>query len=395
MHFTSPVRTRGVQLNYISSLIVICTLVTSLFYPVRADVVKPALIEISVYTTEVVEVEIRTSVEALLTGINGRYRNTKEAPNADEYDQLRAMSGPELAAVFEHFKPQLIEGVELRFDGSLAELSVKEVVIPERGYTKVPRNSVITLEGRIPRNTKSLTWYYPMVFGDHATRVRQVNVETEEFHWSSHQWVKEDVPTKPYPLNEVFAKPTFFEVVQTYTVSGFQHIIPMGLDHILFVLGIFLLSRRLKPILLQVTMFTLAHSITLALGVLGIIELSPRIVEPLIALSIAYVAVENIFVHRVSAFRLPLVFGFGLLHGLGFASVLNEFGMPTEDFMAALVAFNVGVELGQLSIVLAAFYGVAVWFKSPQTYQRVVVIPASLMIAALGLFWFVERLELI
>lgn len=381
-------------MNYLSSILVICSLVTSLFYPVRADVVKPALIEISAYTTEVVEVEIRASVEALLTGINGRYRNTKEAPNADEYDQYRQMEPADLREAFKPFEQTLLDGVELAADGQPIELRIKEIYIAEKGYTKVPRNSVITLEGAIPRNSRSLTWYYPLAFGDHATRVRQVNVETEEYHWSSHQWVKEDVPTKPYPLNEVFSKPAFTEVIHTYTVSGFQHIVPMGQDHILFVLGIFLLSRRLKPILLQVTMFTLAHSITLALGVLGLVEVSPRIVEPLIALSIAYVAVENIFVHKVSAFRLPLVFGFGLLHGLGFATVLTEFGMPTDDFIAALVAFNVGVELGQLAIVLVAFFGIAFWFKSQELYQRVVVIPASLVIAAMGLFWFIERLEI-
>jgi hypothetical protein len=206
--------------------------------------------------------------------------------------------------------------------------------------------------------------------------------------------VKEDVPTKPYKLDAVFAKPTIGEVIQTYTVSGYQHILPMGLDHILFILGIFLLSPRLKPILLQVTMFTVAHSITLALGMYGLVEVSPRIVEPLIALSIAFVAIENIFFTKINPFRLPIVFGFGLLHGLGFASVLTEFGMPTDDFLAALLAFNVGVELGQITIVLAAFFGVAIWFKSQDKYHRFVVVPASLLIAATGLFWFVDRLAI-
>lgn len=356
---------------------------------------KPALIEISAYTTEVVEIEIRASVEALLTGINGRYRNTTEAPNAADYDYLREMSGPQLREAFRAFEPRLLEGVALRFDGTPAQLRIKQVDIPEPGYTKVPRNSVIILEGRIPRETRALTWYYPLAFGDHATRVRQVNVEAEEYHWSPHQWIKEDVPTQPYRLDAVFAKPTLWQVVQTYTLSGYQHIIPLGMDHILFVLGLFLLSPRMRPLLLQVTMFTLAHSITLALGAYEVVEISPRIVEPLIALSIAYVAVENLFFTKINAFRLPVVFGFGLLHGLGFATVLTEFGMPTEDFLSALLAFNIGVELGQISIVLAAFFGVAVWFKSQQSYHRFVVVPASLAIAAVGLYWFVDRLELI
>jgi hypothetical protein len=380
--------------KYLSRLIAICCLVSSLFYPVHADVVKPALVEISVFTTEVVEVEIRASLEALLTGINGKYRNTKQAPNSGEYDHYREMEAVELRAAFEAFVPTLLEGVEIAFDGKPSTLHLKDLVVPEPGYTKVPRNSVIILEGTIPKGTKTLTWYYPMAFGDHATRVRQVDVETEEYHWSSHQWVKEDVPTKPFKLDAVFAKPTIGEVIQTYTVSGYQHILPMGLDHILFILGIFLLSPRLKPILLQVTMFTVAHSITLALGMYGLVEVSARIVEPLIALSIAFVAIENIFFTKINPFRLPIVFGFGLLHGLGFASVLTDFGMPTEDFLAALLAFNVGVELGQITIVLAAFFGVAVWFKSQEKYHRLVVVPASLLIAATGLFWFVDRLAI-
>jgi len=378
----------------IPGIFVICTLVTSLFYPVRADVVKPALIEISANTTEVVEIEIRASLEALLTGINGQYRNTQEAPNSDQYDYYRAMESTELETEFKKFMPTLLEGVELKLDGTPAELQLKELVVPPPGYIKVPRNSVIILKGNIPRETQSLTWYYPMAFGDHATRVRQVDETNNEWHWSSHQWVKEDKPTEPFMLNEVFAKPSFAQVVKTYTLGGFQHILPKGLDHILFVLGIFLLSRRLKSIALQITMFTIAHSITLALGTLDIVSISPRIVEPLVALSIAYVAIENLFSSRINRFRLPVVFGFGLLHGLGFATMLSEFGMPTDDFVAALLAFNVGVELGQLAVVLIAYFGVAYWFRSEKLYHRIIVIPASLVIGVMGSIWFVDRLAI-
>ena len=116
-------------------------------------------------------------------------------------------------------------------------------------------------------------------------------------------------------------------------MARLHHILPKGLDHILFVLGIFLLSPRWKTMLLQVTAFTVAHSITLGLSIYGIVSLPSRIVEPLIALSIAYVAIENLLTRELKPWRLALVFMFGLLHGLGFAGVLRELGLPREEFL--------------------------------------------------------------
>ena len=118
--------------------------------------------------------------------------------------------------------------------------------------------------------------------------------------------------------------------------------------------GLFLLGTRWRPLLLQVTLFTIAHSVTLGLSMLGIVSLPSSIVEPLIAFSIAYVAVENLFTTELSPWRGALVFLFGLLHGLGFAGVLGELGMPRGQFGLALVSFNVGVELGQLSVIALA-----------------------------------------
>ncbi len=361
--------------------------------PLNADVVRPALIEISVYTSGNIQIEIRASIEALMTGINGRYRNTQEAPNAEEYDYYRVMQADQLDREFETFKPTLLEGLDLQLDGESIDLEITAVDIPEPGYTKVPRISVITVSGQAGREKQQLTWYYPMQFGDHATRVRQVDEANERWHWSDHQWIKQDVYTEPYPLSEIFTRQPFYRIIQTYTVSGFQHIFPSGLDHILFVLGIFLLASRMKPLIWQVTMFTIAHSITLTLSMLDIFCLPPNIVEPLIALSIAYVAVENIFRPRLHQSRLWLVFAFGLLHGLGFASMLAEFGMPRDDFALALVSFNIGIELGQLVVIALAYVALAIWFRNPQTYRHYVVIPLSAMISLVGLYWFWERLE--
>jgi HupE / UreJ protein len=191
-------------------------------------------------------------------------------------------------------------------------------------------------------------------------------------------------------LSKTFTRPTRLEIVRQYLALGYTHILPKGLDHILFVLGLFLLSPRPKTMLLQVTAFTIAHSITLGLSVYGIVSLPSRIVEPLIALSIAYVAIENLFTRDLKPWRLALVFMFGLLHGLGFAGVLRGLGLPRGEFLTALLTFNLGVEGGQLTIIAAAMLAVAPFMRRGWYRQRVVM-PASLLIATVGLYWFVVR----
>jgi hydrogenase/urease accessory protein HupE len=360
--------------------------------PAWCDVVKPALVEISVNTDGSYHIEVRASIEALLTGINARYRNTQEAPNAAAYDELRALPADELASAFKPFESEFTQLLELSFDGETIPLSVTGLDIPEPGYTKVPRISVITLDGSIDRSARSVTWYYPERFGDNAVRVRQVDEENEKWHWSDWQWLRNDERSTPFSLTELFTQQPAFEVVKTYLVLGFEHIIPKGLDHILFILGIFLLSVHLRPLLWQATMFTVAHTLTLGLSMRGIINLPPNIVEPLIALSIAYIGIENIFAHSLHKSRLVIVFFFGLLHGMGFASVLADFGMPADAFMTALISFNVGVEFGQLTVILLAFLAVGIWFRNKPWYHTVIVIPCSLIIAITGLYWTWDRI---
>ena len=173
--------------------------------------------------------------------------------------------------------------------------------------------------------------------------------------------------------------------------DGFAHILPEGLDHILFVLGLFLLCRAWKPILLQVTTFTVAHTITLALATLGYVSVNPQIVEPIIAASIAVVALENIFRPSYGKFRLLLVFAFGLIHGLGFAQRLLDERIPAGSVASSLLGFNLGVEFGQLAVIGLAV-AATFWIKDETKYRRFVVIPASALIALAGLFWAYQRL---
>jgi len=192
------------------------------------------------------------------------------------------------------------------------------------------------------------------------------------------------------PVTGAFQE-TAFENFTRYLISGFDHIIPKGLDHILFVLGLFFFSTAMRPLLIQVTCFTAAHTITLALATLGIVNLPGSIVEPLIAASIVYVAVENIFARRMTPWRPFVIFGFGLLHGLGFASVLGEFGLEPARLITSLIAFNIGVELGQLAVIAIAFLTVGYWFGQEPWYRRAIAIPASVVIALIGAYWSIER----
>jgi len=177
-----------------------------------------------------------------------------------------------------------------------------------------------------------------------------------------------------------------------YLKLGYEHILPLGFDHILFVLSLFLLSPKLKPVLVQSLAFTIAHSITLGLAMYNIITPPTHIVEPLIALSIMYVALENIFSPRLKASRIGVVFCFGLVHGMGFASALSDLGLPSNAYLSSLVMFNAGVELGQLTVILAAWFLFAKWFRNKPWYRKYIVIPLSLIIAAVAAFWTIERL---
>ena len=176
-----------------------------------------------------------------------------------------------------------------------------------------------------------------------------------------------------------------------YLRLGFRHIVPEGADHILFVLGLFFLGITWRKLLSQTTVFTVAHATTLFLSTYGIFSLPSRYVEPAIALSIAFIAIENVVKPKLGPGRLAIVFGFGLVHGLGFASSLSDIPFPKTDFMVALLGFNFGVDLGQLFVIALAFLAVG-WFRNRPWFRRGIAIPCSLAIATVGLFWGIQRI---
>ncbi len=199
------------------------------------------------------------------------------------------------------------------------------------------------------------------------------------------------LPAAAHVIDIDLSKLSRTAVFWTYLQLGYTHILPLGLDHILFVLSLYILEPRLRPVLWQATAFTVAHSITLGLAMYGFVRPPSAIVEPVIALSILFVAVENIVSRRLNPWRLAVVFGFGLVHGLGFASALTGLGLPRNAYFGSLISFNVGVELGQVSVILLAWALIGRWAAGKPWYHSRVVVPVSAVIGLVAAFWTVQR----
>jgi hypothetical protein len=199
-------------------------------------------------------------------------------------------------------------------------------------------------------------------------------------------------PVSAHTINYALEKAPTQHVVWYYLQLGFRHIIPEGFDHILFVAGLCLLSTKIKTILWQATAFTVAHSITLALSMKNIIVAPGTVVEPIIALSILFVAVENILLTELKPWRVAIVFMFGLIHGMGFASSLNEIGLPRNQFFTSIISFNAGVEIGQIAVITTVFLAIIIPLKKIPHYRKITVIPLSLLIAGVAGYWTIQRI---
>ncbi|NKB50909.1 MAG: HupE/UreJ family protein [Rhizobiaceae bacterium] len=349
----------------------------------HAHEVRPSIFTLKLATDRSFTLTADTNVEALIAGIGAEHEDTDDAPTAQIYKQLRELSADELKTRFSEFAPRWISEIGLTFDGSPVPILVKSTQIPAVGDLETARDSIVQLSGIIPPQADTFRWSYPEKFGSSVLRIERPDQELQA------QFFGAGARSEAFDIG--VAEPRGWAAkALDYGLIGFTHILPKGLDHILFVLGLFLLNTNWRPLLVQVTAFTLAHSVTLAMGLYGVVNLSPAIVEPLIALSIVYVAVENIFTNRLHAWRPVVVFLFGLLHGLGFAGILTEIGLPRSDFLLGLVAFNVGVEFGQLTVIALAFLVVG-WFVGTSWYRSRITIPASIAIAVMGAWWFIER----
>lgn len=205
----------------------------------------------------------------------------------------------------------------------------------------------------------------------------------------------DDAPDSMQVLAQIRAENTpFWENAGNFVLLGIEHIL-IGLDHVLFVLAILLTFVSLRRLLKLVTAFTVAHSVTFILAGTGIVVLSPNIVEPLIAFSIAYVALTSVFLRHKPFFRSHAsnvlgVFVFGLFHGLGFAGLLTEIAVPSNKFLSSLLLFNVGIEIGQLIVIAVALPFLILLRRT--AWHDTAIRGIAVVIAVLALFWTVERI---
>ena len=353
----------------------------------RAHEVRPAVADLSLDRGGAYEVSIALNLEALLAGIGPAHSDTSEAPGSAEYTALRDLSPTGLRRAFDGYAQQFLNGVTLRAGDTRLQPAVVDVHVPPVGDTGLPRLSRIVIGGTLPPDATSVTWAWDAAFGPNVLRVPGANADDPP---RFTELLQNGNASDAIPVAGAVRR-NVAEIFRDYLVIGFTHILPKGLDHILFVIGLYLLSTRLSTLVWQVTSFTIAHTITLALAMLGVVSLSPAIVEPLIAASIVYIGIENAVTSKLQRWRPAIVFGFGLLHGLGFAGVLTDIGLAPADFVTGLVAFNIGVELGQLAVIAACFLVAGLWFRHKDWYRSVITNPASVLIAAIGAWWFVER----
>ena len=304
-------------------------------------------------------------------------------------DRLRNTTATQLRTMLPALENRFRERVKIIFDGAEVRPEVSFDVTPPTDATSAIAAS-ICLTGQIPPHARRFEWSYGWTFATYALAIRTPASAANP----ATQWLEGGQASSPFELGAISQPPNRINVAWRYLKLGFTHILPEGIDHLLFVLGIYLLSGRVRTVLWQVSAFTLAHSITLGLSMYGIVSVSPTIVEPLIALSIAYVAIENIFLSELKSWRVVLVFLFGLLHGMGFAGALKELGLPRSEFVTALLTFNLGVEAAQLTVIGVAFLLVGWHWAQRDWYRGRIVIPASAMIACTAVYWTFERIRL-
>lgn len=329
------------------------------------------------------QIRMTTDLDALLAGVR------PGAMTAADYGRLASATVESRAEATRRVHDFYVERVAILADGERLRQTValpglaRPATWPPEAPIPLPGHEV-EISGRFPTGTAAWQFAADPGFGPVLLLLFDA-----EGRLGGQAWIPPGTLSEPLPT-AVGAAGTW-RTLLGYARLGFLHILPAGLDHVLFIVGLFLLAPFWRPLLWQETAFTLAHTATLGLAAAGWVQLPASFVEPAIALSIALVAIENLWARGLTPWRPVVVFLFGLLHGLGFAGVLGELGLPPAAFPAALGGFAIGVELGQVAVLAICFLTVG-WFRRRPWFHRRISVPGSLLIAAVGLWWTIERI---
>ena len=356
------------------------------FNHLSAHEIKPAIVEFNKVKNQI-NIVLKFNAEAFLAKIDASvYKETINFSNSIKYSELRLLPGETLKEKVFESRDQIINSIFIKTSKKQLNLKLVEInVLEEKNIEKVRFTKVYLktenkfIETPITFSTKKI--FGPLIFKNFS------NIDTDTQKPQS-QWIKPGNQTNQIEI--IKEKTNFPNLLISGIWNGILHIIPYGFDHILFVLGLFFFSYKLKPLLIQVTTFTIAHSITLILGGLGYVTISPVIVEAIIAASIIWIGVENLFRKSMNISRIGVIFCFGLLHGLGFASMFKLIGLEGTDYFLNLLSFNVGIEIGQI-ITLAPLIILIPLFNRLSWYRILIAIPASIIIALFGADMFIDR----
>lgn len=325
-------------------------------------------------------------------------------------DMLALLNGPEqdLADAFADAGERIVGGFELEADGRrvvvhvAAAPSVEAARAWKRDFPSMPLPLKLefVLTASLGPQASLCTVRFPAVLSDVLLSVDRPGTEPIVIPLSPGErspaidvraFTQRHGDRPAVDQATAISPPGALDVAWRYIRLGFVHIVPHGIDHAVFVLGLFLLTPRVYAVLWQITAFTIAHTVTLTLATLHLVAVPSSIVEPAIALTIGFIAVENLFVRKVHPWRPVIAFVFGLVHGLGFASGLMEVGLPTGQLAAAIASFSVGVELGHLTVLLGALACLAPW-RERLWYRRRISQPLSAIIGLVAVFWLLQRL---
>ena len=378
----------------LTSLMALSTVLLFQMTAASAHELRPAIMDVGVLeeTPDQLSIDLTFPAEAFLAGIDlSTISDTDDSAKSGLYDEFRAMPPDILADRIKSSSAALAGTFTVMAAGRPLPLELAAIDVADEDDLSLSRDTKLRLRSSFPKAGEAIAIQWQPAMG--ALLIRQMGTGGDPEYsdylpngGESQAFMLSDA--RPVPLGSVIGK---------YIHSGIIHIVPAGLDHILFVVGLLAYGLSARGLIFQISLFTVAHTITLAAASLGWINISGSIVEPLIALSIAWIGVENMIrtSGRVAITRSSVVFVFGLLHGLGFASVLADFGLPQSAYIVGLLSFNLGVEIGQLIIVVPIFLMLRALKLTDRRFRRGFQIPVSTIISAIGLFWFVERVSIL